>query len=133
MMGIKINRKYLAAACAAVIAAFATQAVASKLDGAQYLKSARISLEQARATALQTVHGKIVAEELEKEAGGSGLRYSFDIQYQGRVHEVGIDAKNGKVLESGVESDADEAKEADQDRKGHEAQEANEADESDED
>ena len=47
--------------------------------------------------------GKITDEELEKEKGGSGLRYSFDILEAGKHYEVGIDAKNGKVLEVSLE------------------------------
>jgi hypothetical protein len=42
-------------------------------------------------------------EELEKEKGGSGLRYSFDIKHGGVTHEVGVDAKTGKLLENSVE------------------------------
>ncbi len=45
-----------------------------------------------------------MAGELENEAGGSGLRYSFDIKAQdGATHEVGIDAANDKILENTVE------------------------------
>lgn len=76
----------------------------TKLDGSQYLKDARVSLKQARATAMKASPGKIVAEELEKEKGGSGLRYSFDIKNSaGVTHEVGVDAKTGAVLENSVE------------------------------
>ena len=39
--------------------------------------------------------------ELERERGGSGLRYSFDIEVKGKVYEVGIDAVSGRVLENG--------------------------------
>jgi hypothetical protein len=42
-------------------------------------------------------------EELEKEKGGSGLRYSFDIKIGGVTHEVGVDAKSGKLLENSAE------------------------------
>jgi uncharacterized membrane protein YkoI len=37
---------------------------------------------------------------LEREKGGSGLRYSFDIKSDGTVYEVGVDAQTGKVLEN---------------------------------
>jgi len=66
-------------------------------------KDAKVSIEKARTTALKTYPGKIVAEELEKEKGGSGLRYSFDIKKGKDVHEVGIDAVTGKVLENSKE------------------------------
>ncbi len=67
------------------------------------LSQARISMEQARVIALKAHPGKITDEELEQEKGGSGLRYSFDIQ-QGKVtQEVGVDAKTSKVLENAPE------------------------------
>jgi hypothetical protein len=40
---------------------------------------------------------------LEKEKGGSGLRYSFDIKRGAVVHEVGVDAQTGAVLENAKE------------------------------
>jgi len=49
---------------------------------------------------LEAFHGKIVSEELEREKGGSGLRYSFDIRRGSVTQEVGVDAKTGKVLEN---------------------------------
>src|SRR5216683_4897490 len=72
------------------------------LDGEKYLKDASVKPAQARATALKTYPGKIVSEELEKESGGSGLRYSFVIRNRETKHEVGIDAKTGAVLENSV-------------------------------
>lgn len=62
-----------------------------------------MTLKEARVTALKVVPGQITAEELEKESGGSGLRYSFDIKLQGATHEVGVDAKTGAVLENSIE------------------------------
>ncbi len=44
--------------------------------------------------------GKITDEELEKEKGGTGLRYSFDIKRGAVTQEVGVDAQTGKVLEN---------------------------------
>ena len=41
--------------------------------------------------------------ELEKEAGGSGLRYSFDITSNHQPFEVGIDARTGAILENKAE------------------------------
>lgn len=85
-----------------------TTAHAGQLDGAQYLKNAKVKLVDARAIALKTCDGKIIAQELEKERGGSGLRYSFDIRKGEVVHEVGVDAKTGKVLENSIDKDSDE-------------------------
>jgi uncharacterized membrane protein YkoI len=72
-------------------------------DGEKYLPEAKVTLAQARETALKTYPGKIVSEELEKESGGSGLRYSFVVRHHTDKHEVGIDAKTGAVLENSVE------------------------------
>lgn len=73
-------------------------------DGQQFTKEAKVSLEQARAVALRHIPGgAIAAQELEREPGGSGLRYSFDIKTSKAVHEVGVDAKTGTVLENSVE------------------------------
>lgn len=82
---------------------------ASQLDGAQYLKSATVKLVTARTIALKACDGKIIAQELEREHGGSGLRYSFDIRKNGVVHEVGVDAKTGNVLENSIDKGNDEA------------------------
>ena len=41
-------------------------------------------------------------QELEKEGGGSGLRYSFD-QAGTKTYEVGVDAQTGAVLENKAE------------------------------
>ncbi|HZK99937.1 MAG TPA: PepSY domain-containing protein [Caulobacteraceae bacterium] len=73
---------------------------------------AHINLSQARAIAQKARPGAITDQELEKEGGGSGLRYSFDISRSGRTYEVGVDAMTGKVLENGHEGAAAEAAEA---------------------
>ncbi len=68
--------------------------------GEELAKDARVSIEQARAIALKAHPGKITDEELEREAGGTGLRYSFDIKHGRSVQEVGVDARTGRVLEN---------------------------------
>jgi uncharacterized membrane protein YkoI len=68
-------------------------------------KPPHISLQRARTLALKIFPGKIIKEELEHENGGSGLRYSFDIRQGKLVHEVGIDAETGKLLENSDDSD----------------------------
>lgn len=94
----KSDAKQLAAiGLALLLAGAAGSAFAFK--GEQYSKEARIGLAQARTVALRAQAGKIVDEELEKEAGGSGLRYSFDIREGRATQEVGVDAVTGKVLE----------------------------------
>ncbi|MEO6986559.1 MAG: PepSY domain-containing protein [Paralcaligenes sp.] len=71
--------------------------------GEQLAKNVKITITDARATALKAHPGKIADEELEKEKGGSGLRYSFDIKDAKGTHEVGVDAKTGMVLENKLE------------------------------
>jgi uncharacterized membrane protein YkoI len=66
---------------------------------------AKVSLPQARATALAARPGQVVDEELEHERGGSGLRYSFDIKNGSVTYEVGVDAMTGRVLENSVDRD----------------------------
>src|SRR5580700_8416281 len=75
----------------------------SAYTGEELAKYAKFTLPEARAIALKAFPGKITDEELEKEKGGSGLRYSFDIKNGGRTHEVGVDAKTGKLLENSAE------------------------------
>ncbi|MDQ6781610.1 MAG: PepSY domain-containing protein [Candidatus Eremiobacteraeota bacterium] len=87
------------ATTAAVLAAVPVLAY----SGARYASQAKVTLPQARAIAVKTYPGKVVDFELEKEKGGSGLRYSFVIQHGSVKHEVGVDARSGKVLENIVE------------------------------
>ncbi len=78
-------------------------AAAHDFNGRQYAKDAKISLDHARRIAQKACAGVIVAEELEKESGGSGLRYSFDVRKDGITREVGVDAVTGVVLENSQE------------------------------
>jgi hypothetical protein len=71
----------LVASSLLALGVIAASASAYAFDGQQYSKEAKVTLEQARATALKLVPGGTIAdEELEQEKGGSGLRYSFDIK-----------------------------------------------------
>ena len=81
----------------------ALAATPSKFAGANLLPQAKITLAQARSTALAARAGQITDQELEKERGGTGLRYSFDIKSNGKTFEVGVDARTGKVLENKAE------------------------------
>ena len=78
---------------------------AQAYTGQEFSKDARIDLNTAREIALKAFPGKIVDEELEKEDGGSGLRYSFDIKRSktSKTQEVGVDATTGKILENATE------------------------------
>jgi len=76
---------------------------ATAYSGQEMEKTAKISMQQASATALKARPGKITDRELEKEGGGSGLRYSFDVKSNGTTYEVGVDAMTGNVLENDLE------------------------------
>ena len=88
---------------AAGLALLATTSVAQAYQGEDLAHLAKMTMKQAKAIALRARPGKITDSELEKEAGGSGLRYSFDIKSGGKTFEVGVDASNGKILENKVE------------------------------
>ena len=87
-------------------ALIATTAVATAFPGDKLTPQASVTAVRARAMAKRLVPGAIVSEELEREAGGSGLRYTFDIKGAHGVREVGIDAKTGGVLENSAENAA---------------------------
>ena len=89
-----------AAICAVLVGA---AGFVSAYTGEELAKYAKVTLPEARAIALKAFPGKITDEELEKEKGGSGLRYSFDIKNAGVTHEVGVDAKTAKLLENSAE------------------------------
>jgi uncharacterized membrane protein YkoI len=81
-----------AAICAVLVVG---AGVVSAYTGEKLAKYAKVTLPEARAIALKAFPGKIPDEELEKEKGGTGLRYSFDIKNGGVTHEVGDDARTG--------------------------------------
>jgi len=77
--------------------------IASAYSGEDLAKTAKVTLDEARAVALKARPGTITDQELEKEKGGSGLRYSFDIKDGKTTYEIGVDAQTGKVLENAAE------------------------------
>jgi uncharacterized membrane protein YkoI len=100
----EIEMKKLTIATGAVcLSAFLLTAQA--YTGQEFSKDARINLKAAREIALKAFPGKIADEELEKEDGGSGLRYSFDVKRgkSSKTQEVGVDAMTGKILENATE------------------------------
>ncbi len=86
-------------AIATVFGAFSARAY----TGQEMANQAKIGIAEARVIALKAHPGNIVGEELEKELGGSGLRYSFDIKRGAATQEVGVDARTGRVLENSKE------------------------------
>jgi uncharacterized membrane protein YkoI len=93
--------------CFAAIVMFGATGVlaasANRFAGSNLLPLAKVSLAKARATAVAARPGQITDQELEREGGGTGLRYSFDIKSKGKTFEVGVDARTGKVLENKME------------------------------
>ena len=96
-----ITKKMLMTVMALTLTSAAVDAIA--YAGEALATSAKVAMPEAREIALKARPGKISDEELEKEGGGSGLRYSFDIQSGKITYEVGVDAKTGKVLENSAE------------------------------
>ena len=66
---------------------------------------AKLTMKQAEAIALREAPGKVVERDYEKEDGT--WRYSFDIRQGRRIHEVGVDANTGKIVESAFEAPGD--------------------------
>jgi uncharacterized membrane protein YkoI len=97
-----IKTRNMMTVCLAGSAAMLSTATlpASAYTGEELAKRAKVSIADARAIALKAHPGEITDEELEKEGGGSGLRYSFDIKRGAVTQEVGVDAQTGTVLEN---------------------------------
>ncbi len=60
--------------------------------------AAKLSMAQARAIAMKLSPGKVTKQEYEQE--GKGWRYSFDILQGKRIHEIGVDANTGRIVEN---------------------------------
>ena len=85
---------------AVATAGFSLATAAVAYTGENLSSGAKVTMNEASAIAVKARPGKITVRELEQEKGGSGLRYSFDVQSQGVTWEVGVDAVTGKVLEN---------------------------------
>ena len=88
---------------AAISLASSVAGSAMAYTGEKLAKTAKVTMAQATDIALKARAGKITDKELEREGGGSGLRYSFDVLSKGATYEVGVDAQSGAVLENGRE------------------------------
>ena len=96
-------RKFVFLVAGISLVATGAAATNTKFAGSNLLPQAKVTLAKARSTALAARAGQITDQELEKERGGTGLRYSFDIKSKGKTFEVGVDARTGKVLENKAE------------------------------
>lgn len=89
---------------AVAVLAIAASGAAYAYPGQNLAHRAHVSMARAQAIALRARPGHITDRELERERGGSGLRYSFDIRTRrGVAYEVGVDARSGLVLENNRE------------------------------
>ena len=71
----------------------------------------KLSIERATSIAIKTVPGNIKSSEFEHEMGQDV--YSFDIVGKdNKIHEVLVNANNGKIVSNKIESVAKEAREA---------------------
>ena len=98
-----MNKKIILLGAGLLAASAAIAGAPPHFAGASLLPMAKVSLAAAREAAIKARPGTITDQELEKERGGSGLRYSFDVKARGTTFEVGIDARTGKVLENDPE------------------------------
>ena len=95
------SKKVVTVGVASLLLAVAIGAQA--YTGEALAKHAKVSMAEARVIALKAHPGKITDEELEKEPGGTGMRYSFDIVQGKETQEVGVDAQTGVILENKAE------------------------------
>ena len=93
----------------AALAGLSTVAVASptsaRAPAHPEARRAKLTIKQAKAIALRTAPGTVVERDYELE--DRTWRYSFDIRQGERIHEVGVDAKTGKIVESAYEAAGD--------------------------
>lgn len=66
------------------------------------VSSAKLNLNDAIAKAQANTSGQVVAAELEQEDGK--LAYSVEILSGGKIHEVMVDAADGKIIPSDQDS-----------------------------
>ena len=89
-------KTFLTAALIAGLCATATPAFARKAP------TPKISMASARTIALKRAPGRIKDAEYEYEKGG--WRYSFDVAQGKRIHEIGVNAMNGRIVEDKFEA-----------------------------
>src|SRR5437868_7788966 len=113
MKGNQIMKKIISLALSLLLLCAIANAAAAAEDKKESKKAlareAKITMKEARASALQAAPGKIKEGELERENGK--LVYSFDIKTKEGMKEVQIDAIDGKVVSIENETAEAEAKE----------------------
>lgn len=99
----QLTNALLTSAVIATAGAAAAARPATDQTGYHLASTAHVSIAQDRQITLKAHPGVITDQPLQREAGGSRLRYSFDIKASGKTDEVGAVAQTGKVLENGAE------------------------------
>lgn len=94
--------KLLLSAAAGIIALTATLGFAAPRDEIADLARTKITLLDAVATAQKTVNGPALGAQLDAEQGRPV--YLVEIVHSGKIVEVTVDARTGKVLSSRVDS-----------------------------
>ena len=97
--------KLLALAAGLGLAASPALAKPRSAAHAQAKPHAKLTMRQAEAIALREAPGRVVERDYELEDGA--WRYSFDIRQGKRIHEVGVDANTGRIVESAYEAAGD--------------------------
>ena len=81
-------------------------------------KQGEITMKKAQEIALKKVDGQIKSSEYEFEKGQNV--YSFDINGRdGKIHEILVNAKSGKIVGNSIETASKEAAEEAADRKSN--------------
>ncbi|MDA8384457.1 MAG: PepSY domain-containing protein [Betaproteobacteria bacterium] len=78
---------------------------ASDLIPPKLATEAQVNESAARAQAFKAYPGNIQGMALERAAGGSGLRYTFEMEKAGEHRVVAVDAKTGSILENAPRAD----------------------------
>ena len=81
-----MQMRYHAGCFALVALGHATGAAA--YTGEELAQKAKVTIDQARSIALKARHGTITDEELEREKGGSGLRYFERDWIEDELHDT---------------------------------------------
>lgn len=111
---IIMKKNIIISSVAAVVIAVAAGCASEQQEQAEMQSEAKITKEQAQATAMEKAPGGTIKEgELEKEGGK--LIWSFDIATPGTKNttEVNVDAITGAIVSVSTESPESEKKEKD--------------------
>jgi uncharacterized membrane protein YkoI len=94
-------KKIFAIFATIALASFGVAAEAASSDSV--IRQVGLAMPKARDVALHVRPGEVISEEIQTREGGSGMRYTFNINTGQATYEVGIDANTGVVLVNAVE------------------------------